>query len=332
MSFFLYLKNHLAIVVACCLAIFLGLGLLALFSIDVTYLVYVASILFWTLLIGFMLDYLPRRRFYSHLEQVRENNPDKLQLPKLLLTSDLKEAEALRVSLQSFADYYHEELERAQEQARDYREYLELWIHEVKNPLASASMTLANQPNPKITRELMRMESYLDQALYYARASSLENDYFIQDVHLGEVIERLLMKHAEELIEHRFKIERSNLDVSVQTDTKWLLFILEQLLNNAIKYRSENPTLHFTTVIYSDATDFTMTDNGIGISAKDLPRVFEKSFTGEHGRSFERSTGIGLYLCRRLAEKMGLSVSIQSVENQSTTVTIRFPHGSLTQM
>lgn len=332
MSFWRYLKDHLAIVVAYALAILTGLGLLALFDIDPTFLFYVGSILFWFGLLGFIFDYLPRRSYYQRLSQLRDDITDPLQLPQLISSSSLYEADALQRTLERFALHQQAEVQAAKERSKEYRDYLELWIHEVKNPLASAGMALANQPNPKVNRELDRIESYLDQALYYARASSLEKDYLIQHLTLHQVVDRLLMKRAEVLIDHRFKIEREGLDLAVKSDPKWLLFILEQLIDNAIKYSSSEPVLRFEGKSHSDAIELIIEDNGIGISAKDLPRLFDKGYTGEHGRSFERSTGLGLYLCRLLAEKMGLSLSIQSQEHEFTRVTIRFPLSSLTQM
>ena len=207
----------------------------------------------------------------------------------------------------------------------DYRDYIESWVHEIKTPLASAKLYLENHPledGDRLARELTQMENYITQVLYYARAASLEKDFRIRPVRLEELVRRTLRQNSLSLIEAGFSISQQGLDAVVMADATWMEFILGQLISNAVKYRRQAPQLDFRAEKRTNAVLLRIRDNGLGIPAQDLPRVFEKGFTGYNGRMDKKASGLGLYLCKGVCEKLGHGISVASKEGEGTTVMI----------
>lgn len=223
---------------------------------------------------------------------------------------------------------------------REYRDYVETWVHEIKTPIAAARLVAANSMTPATEAmdvELRHIEDYVDQSLYYARSTSVERDLLIRQVELGTCVKAALKHASRTLIDAGVAPELGNLNYTVRADAKWLEFVLRQVLVNAAKYRKPNDGLEGQAAVVKiwaerrqtglDAweTVLHVQDNGVGICAADLPRIFDRGFTGQNGRAFGRSTGIGLYLVRNLCKKMGLGVAATSVEGEWTRVSITFP-------
>jgi signal transduction histidine kinase len=162
-----------------------------------------------------------------------------------------------------------------------------------------------NKGYTDVSLELGRVDRFVEQALFYARSKSVEKDYVIKQISLKQLIGELLKKNASLLIAKKIKVEL-NADGEVHSDSKWLMFILQQLLDNSIKYRAKTISFSFA------GQTLTVKDDGVGIPAQDLPSIFERGFTGENGRIVARSTGMGLYLCRELCSKLGLTISAAS--------------------
>ena len=217
-------------------------------------------------------------------------------------------------------------------EAAGYREYIEMWIHEVKTPLAATRLILENHPS-EITRamdeEMQQINYYLEQALYYARSNSVEKDYLVKELSLKEVVENAVKANAKSLIGNKIKIKIENLDQKIFSDEKWVLFILNQVISNAIKYKKEEAEISFCARCEKNEILLEIRDNGIGISPKDLPRITDKGYTGTTGRNYQKSTGMGLYLCKKLCSKLQLSFYIESKEEEYTKVTIGFPRNSM---
>ena len=171
----------------------------------------------------------------------------------------------------------------------------------------------------------------MEQSLYYARSNYVEKDYAIKSCNLKDMVATTLKQHSKQLIENKTAIEMKQLDVTVFTDSKWVQFILGQLVLNAIKYQSPKRPLRLTFTAEKEAQHVSLLiqDNGSGIAEQDIGRVFEQGFTGENGRNFAKSTGMGLFICKKLCGKLGLSISLDSVLGQGTTVTITFPVGNM---
>ena len=195
---------------------------------------------------------------------------------------------------------------------KDMNDYYAAWVHQIKAPIAVMRVILQQtdtQENRELAAELFRIEQYVEMALCYVRLGEGSSDLVIQEYDLDDIIRKAVRKFAGQFIRRKIRLVYNGTDVRVLTDEKWLLFIIEQLLSNAVKYTQEGGTV---TITVDDKKQLSVTDTGIGISQEDLPRIFEKGYTGYNGRLDKKSTGIGLYLCRTAADKLGHRLLAQS--------------------
>ena len=216
----------------------------------------------------------------------------------------------------------------AQASQREYREYVERWVHEIKAPLTAARLIcreLDGDTRRKLTAELSQIEAHVERALFYARAENPEQDCLFRQIELEKIAAQAIESHRSLLIQNGIRLEMENMNCPVYTDEKWAVFILGQLLQNAARYRGPEPAVILSAKPLGRQTQLIVHDNGIGIPAHELPRVFDRGFTGSNGRSRGGSTGIGLYLCRKLAVFLELELRMDSQEGAGTTVTLTFP-------
>ena len=216
----------------------------------------------------------------------------------------------------------------AQASQREYREYVERWVHEIKAPLTAARLIcreLDGDTRRKLTAELSQIEAHVERALFYARAENPEQDCLFRQIELEKIAVQAIENHRSLLIQNGIRVEMENMNCAVYTDEKWAVFILGQLLQNAARYRGPEPVITLSAKPLGRQTQLIVHDNGIGIPAHELPRVFERGFTGSNGRIRGGSTGIGLYLCRKLAVFLELELRMDSQEGAGTTVTLTFP-------
>ena len=233
---------------------------------------------------------------------------------------------------------FDERMKLAFESSRSFEEmteYYTTWAHQIKTPIAAMRLIIQTEPDSPSMREisdqLFKIEQYVEMVLCYLRLDG-GSDYVIKPCSLDEIVRQAVRKYAPQFIRTKNKLIYEGTDITVVTDEKWMCFIVEQVLSNALKYtengevriesnKEGRPEGHAALVI---------SDTGIGIAPEDLPRIFEKGYTGYNGRAHKKSTGIGLYLCRRIADKIGCSIRAESVCGQGTT--IRIEMGSLTKM
>ncbi len=218
----------------------------------------------------------------------------------------------------------------AQAAQREYREYVESWVHEIKSPITAAELicqSIEPRTRQKLSRELAQIEAHVERALFYARAESPDRDFLIQQANLGEITAGAIGRHKTLLIQKGIRVETKGLDKTVYTDKKWVDFLLGQFLQNAARYRSEtqNPVVTISAEKSGRQIKLTVSDNGCGIPAHELPRIFDRGFTGSNGRARGGSTGMGLYLCRKLAVCLEIDLQITSAEGEGTIVTLTFP-------
>ena len=216
----------------------------------------------------------------------------------------------------------------AEASQREYREYVERWVHEIKAPLTAARLIcreLDGDTRRKLTAELSQIEAHVERALFYARAENPEQDCLIRQIELEKIAAQAIENHRSLLIQNGIRVEMKHMNCAVYTDEKWAVFILGQLLQNAARYRGPEPVITLSAKPLGRQTQLIVHDNGIGIPAHELPRVFERGFTGSNGRIRGGSTGIGLYLCRKLAVFLKLELRMDSQEGAGTTVTLTFP-------
>lgn len=216
----------------------------------------------------------------------------------------------------------------AQAAGKEYREYIESWVHEIKTPITAAALicrSADSDTRQKLSRELAQIESHVERALFYARAESPEKDFLIRRVSLADIAANAIDHHRTLLIQNNVRVETKGLEQTVYTDEKWTCFILGQLLQNAARYRSEQPVITLSAKSLGQRVQLFVRDNGIGIPDHELPRVFDRGFTGSNGRLRGGSTGMGLYLCRRLADCLEINVQIRSETQSGTELILTFP-------
>lgn len=192
-----------------------------------------------------------------------------------------------------------------------------------------------NEATKSIYEELEKIEDYIEQALFYARSNTVEKDYYIKESNLKDIVNESVKKNKSILIQNKILINIHDLNETIYTDSKWIQFILNQIIQNSVKYKKQDNSSEIE--IYSkqgkENIILYIKDNGIGIKKGELTRVFEKGFTGTNGRlQNKKSTGIGLYLCKKLCDKMGIAIELNSVQNQGTEVKLIFPKGTYTNM
>lgn len=225
-----------------------------------------------------------------------------------------------------------EEIKRIRTHRKDYKEYIEQWIHEVKTPIASIKLIEENNKSNTsrlVLKELENIDRFVEQALFYARSEDVEKDYLIKEVSLEHCINQVLIRNKQMFISNNIDVELNNIDKNIYCDSKWLEFIINQIIVNSVKYRRKDfPVVKIYTKDIKNGIQLFIEDNGIGIPESEIDRVFEKGFTGNKGRLNYKSTGIGLYLCKKLCDKLGLLISVKSKENIYTKIIITFPKGN----
>lgn len=204
---------------------------------------------------------------------------------------------------------------------RDVEDYYAVWVHQIKAPIAVMRVLLQQEDtrqNRELSSELFRIEQYVEMALCYVRLGDDASDLVIAEYSLDEIIRKAVRKYAGQFIRKKIRLVYGGTDIRVLTDEKWLSFILEQLLSNAVKYTAEGSV----TIAVDERKRLSVSDTGIGISAEDLPRIFEKGYTGYNGRVNRKSTGIGLYLCRTAADRLGHKLTASSEPGKGSCFTI----------
>ena len=307
--------------------------LLGLFQVDRDAQVLIILTVAVITLIALLLDYIPRKRYYNNIYSILKELDKRTLLAEMIERPDFVDGVVLYDVLKEITRAMNERIFFYQLKQEEYRRYVDVWIHEIKTPIASIEMFCRNNPNEisrKIRAELHKIEDYVEQALYYARSTNLEKDYVIREYSLEKLVKAAIKHHASQLITLHCTPVLENLEQIVFTDAKWVEFILGQLIANSIKYHQSQMQLHFSAKQTDGNVILSVSDNGIGIPAQDLPRIFDMGFTGENGRIYGKSTGIGLYLCKIMCEKMHLKLTVDSEIGQGTTFQIVFPKNKLT--
>lgn len=209
------------------------------------------------------------------------------------------------------------------EKLREKEDFFALWTHQIKTPIAAMRLLLQSEEiDPGDCRqELLKIESYVEMALNYLRFEDMSGDMLLESCQLESMVKQVVKKYSTIFIHQHLSVELENLDGTILTDEKWFCFVIEQILSNALKYTKKGGVKIFARDI-DNAREIVIRDTGMGIRAEDLPRVFEKGYTGYNGRIDKKASGLGLYLCKGVCEKLGHKISIQSQENKGTDVII----------
>lgn len=236
------------------------------------------------------------------------------------------EGEFAKVHIEELNKQHIREMNRIQGKQNEHYDFIVSWFHEIKTPIAVLRLLQQTDMDANSLREeITRIENYVDQALYYAKLDSFNQDYAIQNCDVIQIAKEVIKAHSKTFISKKIRIDIQVETLAVQSDLKWLQFIVNQLVTNSLKYTEHDGEITISTLETLQERQLLIQDSGIGISQKDLPRIFNRGFTGETGRTFTKSTGMGLYLAQALSNKLGHYISCTSEVGVSTQFTIHFP-------
>ena len=335
MKFTSFLKDKILLIVMYLLAIASIEILLLAYNIGIIVKLYVAIILILVLFIAFFIEYKKNNKFYKQLKENMNELGEKYLISEIVKTPSFIEGKILKETINDLGKSMLENVNYYKNIQEDYKEYIELWIHEVKIPIAASKLIIENNKTEvakSIEEELDKVENYTEQALFYARSNAVEKDYIITKTNLKSLVNGAILKNKNTLINEKIALELKELDNEVYTDSKWATFIINQIIQNSIKYSKEqDKKIEIYAKQKNDKVVLYIKDNGIGIKKGEITRVFEKGFTGENGRIIgKKSTGIGLYLCKKLSDKLGLGLELNSEKDIGTEVRLIFPKNSYT--
>ena len=331
-----YIKEKMVLIIGTILALVSVEILLLAYNISILIRVYCAFIIIFILVLAILIEYKKKKDYYNELIKNMEDLKEKYLISEIIKTPNFIEGKILKDILQDTGKSMLENVNYYKNIQEDYKEYIELWIHEVKIPIATSKMIIENNKNEvtkSIDEELDKVENYTEQALFYARSNAVEKDYIINKTNLKEIVNGAILKNKTTLLNEKTSMELSNLkDEEVYTDSKWAVFIVNQIIQNAIKYsKKENKKIEISSQEKNDKVILYIKDNGIGIKKGEITRVFERGFTGENGRIIgQKSTGIGLYLCKKLCDRLRLGIELNSEKDKGPEVRIIFPKNSYT--
>ena len=324
-----YLKDK-SLYLAVNLMTFIIVAALMYFSNVSTVVIFMTwCIWFLPLLIYIIIEYIKYKKYFDNIENVLKSLDKKYLLPEVIEEPNSIIGEEVNDILKELSRDMHEHVKYYRNMQEEYREYIEMWVHEIKTPIASSKLLIENNYNDltrKIDIQIDRIENFVEQVLYYSRSDEVGKDYIIKKVELLPLVKNVIRKNQRDFISKRIRLQLGELNEVVYSDSKWIEFILNQILINSIKYsKGKDDKIQIESKEISNTVVLTIEDEGVGIIERDLDRVFEKGFTGENGRKFGKSTGIGLYLCKKLCNKLGLGLEIQSKVNVGTKISIIFP-------
>ncbi len=297
--------------------------------------IFILFLIWFGPLITYMfLEFIKYNRYLKNLIHTIDGLDKKYLLSEVINEPRFQEERIINEVLKECNKSMHENVKYYKDEQIEYREYIETWVHEIKTPIASAKLILENDDSnlsSRINYEMKRVEGFIEQVLYYARSSDVSKDYIIKKFSLRNVVMKAVKNNSRDFINRNIKLNIKEVEGTIFSDAKWVEFIINQIIINAVKFSIPNKgEVSIFSKINENNIILTIEDNGVGISEKDIDRVFEKGFTGENGRKFGKSTGIGLYLCKKLCDKLGIGISLISKEGLGTKVNIVFPQGKFT--
>ena len=329
MNFKKYLLDKASQIIVSFIGFIITILILNAFKVGNELKIAITIIFFIVVLFNIGFDYFRKHRFYKKLFETLDNLDKKYLILEMLNKPDFYEGELFYKILYDINKSMIENVKEYSLSITDFKEYVEMWIHEVKIPIASLTLlnhNMQNQIDKRYIEQIRKLDNYVDQILYFVRSENVEKDYIIKEKDLQEIIKNVALRNKDDLLENNVRLDVDIQSKLVLTDAKWLEFILNQIINNSIKYKRDDTESCIKIKSEEDNAKIYLTiyDNGIGIPESDITRVFEKSFTGENGRAKAKSTGMGLYIAKKLCDKLGHKITIESKVHDYTKITIIF--------
>lgn len=281
-------------------------------------------------MLGYLLsEYFRQKKKAKKIISLVDNVSEKYLISEIIKEPLEMENKAYYYALKQACKSMNDRIGELEKENTEYQEYVESFVHEIKTPISALSLALENNNDFRLKQEVDKINQLVEQMLYYARSENTEKDYFVKEIQLAEIIHSVILKYRHYMLNKKITLNVHDLDYIVITDEKWLVFIISQIIQNSIKYLDKDKKeIEVWGENSNNYINLIIKDNGCGIKESDLVRIFEKGFTGTN-RKKGYSTGIGLYLTKKLCDKLGLKLQIQSKEKEFTKLTITFPKSGL---
>ena len=321
-----YIKSRRGVLLFFALAAALLVVSFALFHLPLRAVAYPCAL---ALLLGLAALALDFRRVYKLHRELSQLETTAAELIGVLPAAASVPEAGYQAIVQSLCRQSADAAAKAAADRADMLEYYTLWAHQIKTPIAAMRLRLQSEDSDSSRRllaDLGRIEQYVEMVLTYLRLEGEGTDYVFREAKLDDIVRPALRRFAGEFIARRLALDYTPTDVRVFTDEKWLSFVIEQVLSNALKYTPQGGV----SVYVEEPKTLCIRDTGIGIAPEDLPRVFERGFTGLQGRADKRASGIGLYLCRRICRNLGHTITAESRPGEGTTVRIKLEEKKIT--
>lgn len=331
-----YIKDELFKIILIIVYIILICGLLCAFNFGVQMAALMAVLAAIFFIIMFIWDFCRKRNFYNSLIDNTQRIDKKYLVIETLDEPEFYERNLVYTAMYDINKSMIEHINQYERGQQDFKDFIEMWVHEIKLPIASLTLMCNNDKehiDKKFITQLNRLDDYADKVLYYVRSENAEKDYSFGKVNLKTIINKTAVKNKDIILSNNISLNVHDIDTYVNTDAKWLKFIVNQIISNSIKYKKTSGEAYIE--VYSEQRQDSGTDkvgyavlhikdNGIGIPAKDIDKVFIKSYTGSNGRNNAKSTGMGLYIAKNMCGKLGHNIEIKSIEGEYTEVEIIF--------
>lgn len=329
MSFKKYLLDKTVQITVSIVGFVIAILMLNAFKVENDLKIALTILFFLVATFNIIFDYFRKYKFYKKILNTLDKLDKKYLILEILNKPNFYDGKIFYQILYDINKSMIENVKEYNLSITDFKEYVEMWIHEVKIPVASLTLLIHNNKNmfdKRYIEQIRKLDNYIDQILYLVRSENAEKDYLIKEIELQKIIKDVALKNKDDLLENKVNLEVDIHNEKVLTDSKWLEFVLNQIINNSIKYKKNNndPIIKISVKDEKDKVYLTIWDNGIGIPKNDIKRVFDKSFTGENGRIMAKSTGMGLYIVKKLCDKLGHKIIIESEIHKYTKITIIF--------
>lgn len=332
MSFYKFLKDNISLLIFnfSFLSFIIMLFLCLPKNFDkINIIIYIIIINFFMFSFYFSTIYLRKKKFINQLYKSIENKNF-----KSICDAKNTTEEYCYLNLIKTQDLlYEKELLNINNISKENEDLLLAWIHDIKIPISIINLIISENINlsfepllSDVKNQVQNIDDSLNKLLYLTRLNDFDKDFLISNVNIKSIVEQVLKKHSKYFISKKIKLKLINLDAFILTDEKWLFFMIDQLVSNSIKYLSFNGSLLIKCNITNDFLELVICDNGLGIKSEDLPRIFNKGFTGNNGRLNSKSTGIGLYLVKSLCDKLNYKIKVDSQDTFYTLISVSFPN------
>ncbi|MDE6781676.1 MAG: sensor histidine kinase [Ruminococcus sp.] len=332
MSFGKFLSDRLVSVIITLVTWFILWNFFTVFHLTSQQILIIGIIYFLSAVIKILWEFFRKRDFYNNMVSNCDSLESKYLLSAMTESPDFYEGRIIYEILCTTNKSMCDSVAEYRRSSEEFQEYIELWVHEIKLPVASLLLMCHNNPDidGKYNEQLRRIDDCIENVMYYARSENVRKDYIIKEVSLKRAFANIAIRNREELQQRNVTLKTENLDIPVMTDSKWLEYIMGQIIGNSMKYFSpeREPQIYVYAVDDSEKTVLHIRDNGIGIPASDLPYIFEKSYTGINGHTHSKSTGMGLYIIKNLCESLGHEVKAVSETDSFTDISITFGKNS----